>query len=337
MKNTIINKFPLTGKQQQVKLVEDTVSNDTFFPKGVHIRDIDRSVIDEIKRNFEITSEGVAVPILDMFSIQRYTEFMKTWQRTDNTNTIQLPFMCLVREPTKVGTNLGKSYNVPASPTFNLWRRPIVKNGRPSVEYYQIPQPVNVDCGYVLHIFSVHQETVNKLDELILFAFSESQHYMLVNGHHMPLKLESMESSDEMSNLEKRKYYHKTYTMVLKGYLLDEKYFKKLSSIDKISIQQTVSTIKSSRECVVTQEDTICDFCLNFKFNRKSGNSKTYKIPLNIEFSYDNQSNSNDYGYFLNGVSVSLPFQARIGDEITVAHNINYQGVIDIRVCGKKL
>ena len=49
----------------------------------------------------------------------------------------------------------------------------------------------------------------------MLSTFQSSQHYILVNGHQMPLKIESMDSSDEMSNLEKRKYYHKTYTLTL--------------------------------------------------------------------------------------------------------------------------
>jgi hypothetical protein len=337
MKKTIQTKTPLTGKQQQVGEVQKTLSNDTFFPKGIHIEDIDRTVIQTIKDDFEIVSEGVAVPIKDMFSIQRYTEFMKTWQHSDESHTPLLPFMCLVRAPATKGTNLGGTFNIPNTPTFSLWRRPILKNGRASVEYYQIPQPVNIDCSYTLHIFTYHQRVINKIDELVLHTFKSSQHYIEVNGHSMPLKLEGMEDESQLSDIEKRRYYHKTYNFILKGYLLREKDFKKLSSIDKISITQKASTVKNSRECMVSEIDLDCDFCLNFKFNRKSGNSKTVRVPMDLEFYYDNQNPSNNYAYFVNNLQVHLPFTVKAGDEITVAHGFDYKGTTNIKVCGRKI
>lgn len=336
MKSSIDNKTKLTGKQQQVSLVQNIVAGDTFFPKGIHIDDIDRTVIATVKSDFEIQAEGKTVPILDVFSIQRYTEFMKTWQHTDATNTIQLPFMCLVRNPVKKGTNLGGTFNIPNTPTFNLWRRPIMKNGKHSVEYYQIPQPTPIDCSYVLHIFTYHQRVINKMDELMFHTFNSSQYYIMVNGHCMPMKLDGEDDASEISDIEQRRFYHKTYSLTIKGYLLREEDYKKLNSIDKINIEQMPSLVKNSRECIVTQEDLDCDLCLNFRFNRKSGNSKTYRVPQNLDFYYDNQNPNNDYEYFLNGQLVNLPFSARAGDELIVAHNFDYKGVINIKVCGKK-
>lgn len=337
MKKSIRTKQELRGKQQQVQLVKNIVKNDTFFPKGVHIDDIDRAVVDNIKKDFEITSEGEAIPILEVFSIQRYAEFQKTWKYTDDTNTIQLPFICLVREPVKKGSNLGGTFNVPSVPRFNLWRRPILKNGKLSMEYYQIAQPVNIDCTYTLHIFTQYQRVLNKMDELVLHTFREGQYYIFVNGHSMPIYLESMDDVSNNTEIESRRYYHKTYSMVLKGYLLREEDFRKLDSVDKIDIIEQPSFIKKSRECIVTREDLDCDLCLNFKFNRKAGNSKTYRVPMDLEFYYDNQNSSNDYGYFLNGSPVSLPFIGREGDELIVAHNIVSNKIINIKVCGRKI
>lgn len=336
MKKTIVIKKPLDGKQQQVQLVKNIVQNDTFFPKGVHIEDIDRTVRDKITKDFEITSEGAKVPLITMFSLERYTEFMQFWKHSDNTNTIQLPFMCLVREEVKKGTNLGENYNVPSTPTFNLWKRPIMKNGKATVEYYQIAQPVNIDCFYKLHLFTKHPQVVNKLDELMLHSFKEYQNYIFVNGHSMPLILEEM-SDESQTSIDTRRFYHKVYSMTLKGYLLREEDFKKLSSVDKVSFPIYVSSVKNSQECIVTNEDLDCDLCLNFQFNRKSGNSKTYKVPMDLEFYYDNQNSNNNYGYFLNGISTNLPFIARRGDELTVAHNINRNVTLNIKICGRKL
>lgn len=337
MKRSINDDKKLTGKQQQQKYYEQPLENDTFFPKGVHIDDIDRAVRDEIKSNFEIVSQGNKIPFLDIFSIHRYSEFMKTWENVDETNTIQFPFILLVKEGAEKGTNLGGTFNIPGGISFPLWKRNIVKNGRATIEYYQIPQPVNIDLDYKLHIYTVHQREINLMDELMLHKFKSRQYYILVNGHHMPLLLEGMDDASETSEIEKRRYYHKTYTLKLKGYLLNEEEFKKLPSIDKIQMNVGVSTVKNSRECIVNEIDLDCDLCLNFKFNRKSENSQKYRVPMDLEFYYDNQNPLNDYNYFLNGDLVEIPFIAKKGDELTVAHSMENQNIINIQVCGKKI
>lgn len=335
MKKTIKVKQILQGKEQATQLVKNIVKGDTFFPKGIHLDDMDRCVKLAFENGFEIVSNGVKIPTISIFSIERYAEHMSLWQNTDNTNTVKLPFIALVRESTKKGTNLGGNYNVPSTPTFNLWRRPILKNGKTSVEYYQIPQPVNIDVGYKIHIFCRFIEELNRMDELVLHNFKEAQYYIQVNGHYMPLYLESMDDSSETSNIDKRRYYHKTYTMTLKGYLLREEDYKKLSSVDKITL--AIETGKPNpNECVITTENADCDLCFNFKFTKKTGNSKTIKIPMDLELYYDNQNPSNDYDYFVNGSLVQLPFVVRRADELIVAHNIG-NNVVNIKVCGRKL
>jgi len=156
-------------------------------------------------------------------------------------------------------------------------------------------------------------------------------------NHHMPLKLEGMDDDSQLSDLDSRRYYHRTYTLVLKGYLIREEDFKKLSSIDTIRVKLNPSTIKNSRECIVNTEELDCDLCLNFQFNKKAGNSKTIRIPMDLEFYYDNQNSNNNYNYFLNNESIELPFIARAGDELTVAHAIQSNTTLNIKICGKKL
>lgn len=337
MRQTIDDSQQLNGKQLQMKYYENGLENDTFFPKGVHIDDIDRSVRDIFKTEFEVTSEGEKVPFLDIFSIQRFSEYMKTWQSTDETNTVKLPFTLLVKEPAEKGTNLNNTSNIPGFPTFPLWKRNTVRNGKATVDYYKIPQPVNIDLGYKLHIFTMHQRLVNKMDELMLHQFKSYQYYVVVNGHYMPMYLDTIEDASEIGDLDKRRYYHRVYVLKVKGYLLREEDFELVSSLNKIQIKIGESIVKDSRVCIVNQLDFDCDLCLNFKFNRKSPSSNTYRVPQKLEFYYDNQSITNDYDYFLNGQLVTLPFIADIGDELTVAHNMGNSNVINIQVCGKKI
>jgi hypothetical protein len=122
----------------------------------------------------------------------------------------------------------------------------------------------------------------------------------------------------------------------LKGYLLREEDFRKLPSIDRI-ILKTHASYESNAYCEVKEVDFKCDLCLNYKFNRKSPNSQTYRIPMRLEFYYDNQNSNNNYNYFLNNESIELPFIARAGDELTVAHAIQSNTTLNIKICGKKL
>jgi hypothetical protein len=336
MKNSINDNPKLAGKESQLKFYTDAVINDTFFPRGVHIVDIDRSVRDEILEKFQIVSQGNKIPFLDIFSIERYSEFIKTWKSVDSERVIKMPFMVLVKEPTQKGTNMGGTYNIPALPTFPLWKRNVVRNGRATVDYYQIPQPVNIDVPYTLHIFTTHLRELNMVDEMMLHKFRESQYYIVVNGHHMPLKFEGMDDQSEIGDIESRRYYHKAYSLNLRGYLLNEEEFKKLPSIDSIKIKVENSVVKNSSLCEVKNVDLDCDLCLHFKFNRKSPSTQTVRVPADLEFYYDNQG-VGDYSYFLNNNLVNLPFVAEKGDELTVAHNMGNAKVININVCGRKL
>lgn len=328
----------LTGKQQQRALVENTVKNSTFFPSGVHLEDLDTSFVKNIKENFQIEVNGEKVPIIPILTLKKFTEFMKTWQVTDEFRTPQLPIMTIQREYiAERGTNLGNSFNVPSSPTFNLFKRPIMKNGRMSVEYYQIPQPVNVDLHYKLTFFTNKLRDVNKLNELVLHAFKESQYYITVNGHHMPMKLEGIDDMSQTKEIDKRRYFEQVYNMVLKGYLLREEDFKKLRSVDKISIDTDSCVVKESRDCSVDVVSQDCEWCYKFKFTRRSPKSGSVKINKTIDFSYDNQSQNNNILYFINGTEVNLPFRANAGDKLTVAHDIEVKKPLLIKVCGEKI
>lgn len=325
----------------QIDQIHDMLSNDTFFPKGIHIDDIDRAIKDKISNDFQITSKdlnGQMIPVFTFFSLQSYNESIKTWQYRDNKKALVKPFIALVRDSiVDKGTNLGTNYNIASNPTYTIFKRPIIRNGRISYDYFQIPQPINLDIKYKLHIFAYLQRDCNAMDEIILSKFKSAQYYISVFGHYMPLKLDSSSDESEISDIDKKRYYHNTYDMTLKGYLLNEKDFKKIPSVDRIKIIDTPCTSNKIRDCVVDSIDLDCDKCLSFKFNRRAPKSKTIRVSDNIRFYYDNMSSGSTYNYFLNGSSVALPFDANIGDELTVAHDINYNGIIEIKVCGEKL
>lgn len=340
MKKTINIKPDLTPQQQQRALQENIVKNSTLFPKGVHIADIDNSVINALTKDFTLVADGEEVPMISILSITKQSEYLKNWTNVDNddTRTPKLPMITIEREyMTKKGTKFGGSFNIPNHPTFSVFKHNVLKKGRKSIEYYQIPQPTVIDVHYKLTLFTEYLEDGNVYDELILQTFNGSQYYIQVNGHHMPLKLEGFDDESQLQEIEKRRFYERVYNLKLEGYILDEKYFKKLRSLDKIMID-TDSSVKSNiKLCVVDTFEQNCEICLNFKFGRKSIKSKTFDMPKSIGFIYDNQSKTEFYQYLLNNVEVTLPFTTRKGDKLTVVHSFDTKKTINIKICGNIL
>ena len=91
--------------QAQKYLFEKALDNNTYLPRGLSIEDIDRGFLDYVKSELEIVIQGKKVPV-ELFSLQKFSEHMKTWTQTDKTKTVQLPFIAIVRKPlAKRGTN----------------------------------------------------------------------------------------------------------------------------------------------------------------------------------------------------------------------------------------
>lgn len=323
-----------------IKHYKEIVEGSTFQPRGVNISDIDTSVMKHINEIFDITVNGKKLEVVNLFSIARFNEFIQKFDvlinnKTNQGEAIKLPFLTLVRGETKRGSNFGTNYNIPNDPKFTVYKRKILKNGITSYEYYNVPQPTHVDIEYGFHLFTEHQRIVNEVDEGVLYNFNKSQSYVNVNGHFMPLKLANINDSSEINNVEKRKFYHRSYNLIIKGYMLKDDDFEKQLAIETLKIKN-VLTKPRTNVCEISEVDLDCDLCLNFKFNRRNEKSASVLIPMDLEFYYDNQNNNN-YNYFLNNEIVQLPFNARKGDELTVAHSINIRGSLNIKICGRKL
>lgn len=325
--------------QVQKGLFERVVENGTYLPRGISLEDIDRGFLDYIKGEVEVIIQGARVPV-ELFSLQKFSEYMKTWTQTDKTKTVQLPFIAIVRKPlAERGTNFGNvSYNIPDGGRYTLYRVPNEKNGKKTYELYQIPQPINTDVSYQVNFFATHQRDANQFSSKMLKEFQSSQRYIDIYGHYMNLQWESVNDASQLSDLSKRRYYHFEYEMKLKGYLLDKDDFKIVNVLDNINLKSELSVVKESRKCKVeVLESGDCDICYLFKFTRKSNTTAEVRIPYNMQFTYDNQS-SPDYSVLLNGVEVTLPFTVVKGDILTVINNkSNITTPIHLKICGKAI
>jgi hypothetical protein len=90
------------------------------------------------------------------------------------------------------------------------------------MDLYKVPQPTSVDLMYEVRLFTNKMKDLNKFNRKIQRAFQSNQSYINVNGHPMPLKLESIGDESNIEDFENRRFYVQMFEMKLLGYILDE-------------------------------------------------------------------------------------------------------------------
>lgn len=324
--------------QQNEYWVQNAIEKDTYFPHPIHAEDIDSAVFKAFEKELKFPmNNGQDIPIVLANTIQRSAEIQNTWKIMDKGSSISPPFISIMRYSlAEKGTALNGASNIASNPTYSLYKIPIVKNGKTSVEYYQIPQPINVDIKYELTFYSVHQREINDFNERILNLFKSFQYYIFVKGHAMAMYFEAAMDNAKIDDIEKRRRLEHTYTFILKGYLLDDKQFKKLDSLDSIDLD-VFSDYSPTSECStkIINGKLDCDFCMEFVFNRMTPNNIIYKCPKNILFGFDNKSSNLEYDYYVNNSLVFLPFPAKVGDLLEVRFKNPILRKTTIKICGQ--
>ncbi len=303
---------------QQV-LIDTLLDGDSYFPRGIHIEDIDRAVVDYFNA-VDLVVDEKKVPLF-LLTMQRFSEFLQTWKINDDTNAVVLPIFTLVRDSlVKQGTMLGGVVsNVPETPTFTLHEIEIIRNGRKIKEFVQIPQPIYVDIQYKLSLFANHQRDVNKFNEMILKMYKGLTRYISVNGHNIQITIDDI-TDQSKTDLESRRYYHHIYLFTVKGYLLDEKDYIIRKSLREIKVRPELSSFKRARTCFVdfVQHENNCDFFYEFKFTKKSPSTIEKKMEYNMMFTYDNTTADFEVEYQVNNVSKIFPFAVQPNDILKI-------------------
>jgi hypothetical protein len=222
---TNINIKPIkVGSERRQEILDGIADNGTFLPKGVLEEDMDQSVVDFVKSDdgFALSIDGDKVPVI-FLTIQRWTEFSKTWQFSDKYKNIELPFITVVRKPDiQQGQNQAGLWNIPGNRTYTYMKIPTFDGIRKGVDLYKIPQPTPVDMTYEIRLFTNKMKDLNKFNRIIQRAFQSRQCYLNVNGHPMPLHLESIGDESNIDDFENRRFYVQLFETKLLGYILDE-------------------------------------------------------------------------------------------------------------------
>jgi hypothetical protein len=308
------------GYEQRQSILDDIANKGTYLPKGILHEDMDGELVNYINNQIDLTLAGEKVPVL-FLTAQRWAEFSKTWQYSDIDKNIKLPFITIVRKPdAQKGTNYAGSFNIPGRPTFTYMKIPTWDGNRKGYDVYKIPQPISVDIMYEVRLFCNRMRDLNVMNRKMLTSFSALEKYIKVNGHPIPLILDSIGDESVINNLDERKYYVQLFTIKMMGYLLDEDDFVVTPAVSRgiqfYEISENLYTA-SYQVNVDKSNDTIC---LNVFFNAGVNN---VTIPIDISANYTelNVTNANSVIFKKNGSIVTLPFTLNNGDQLYIKVN----------------
>jgi hypothetical protein len=229
------------GYERRQEISDDISQNTGFLPVGIHLKDIDQAFVDfitSLKIKGEVVVDKVKtirdIPVIFLTN-QKWSEFSRTWEFTNELKEISLPFITIIRKPdTQIGTGQNGYYNIPGRQSWVYYKVPTNDGGRLGVDNYKIPQPTAVDLNYEVRVFSNKLVTINSVNEKIFIEFDSLQRYINVLKHPMPIKFNSNNDESTLNDFENRRMYINMFDMTVQGYILDESEFEIIPSINRV-------------------------------------------------------------------------------------------------------
>jgi hypothetical protein len=236
------------GVERRQEMLDDISDGNGFLPQGVHIKDMDEAFVDFVKDKLKIEIDGEEVPVI-FLTIQRYSDFTKTWKFTDEYKNIQMPFITIVRNPDiQKGTNQAGLANIPGHRHWSYYKVPTNDGARVGMDIYKIPQPTAVDITYEVRFFSNKMSDVNVIHNKVQREFNAIQSYIFPKGHPMPITVPTIGDESNIENFESRRFYVQMFEMLLAGYVLDEKDFEVTPTVNRAMVLSEISVDPATGE-----------------------------------------------------------------------------------------
>jgi hypothetical protein len=313
------------GVERRQELLDNINEKGTYLPRGVMYEDMDKSFIDFVKEELNFVVDGERIPVI-FLTIQRWAEFARSWEFTDEFKDISVPFITIVRKPdVQEGTNQQALWNIPGRPTFSYIRVPTNYDGRKGVDVYKIPQPVAVDITYEVRIFCNKMRTLNNFNLKMQQTFRSRQHYIWPNEHPMPLHLENVGDESNIEDFENRRFYVQLFELLLKGYVMDEEEFEVVPAIDRVMLfTEARDDVPQSPKIRVSTSEGSRTVTYTVVGKPLADSDFSTKIQLDLRFNSINIiSNVSSVSLFLDGTPVTVPFVASAGQTLRVTFERN--------------
>jgi hypothetical protein len=273
------------GPERRKEILDGIQNKGTFLPRGVLEEDMDQTFLEFVNsdKGFAISIDGTKVPVI-FLTIQRWTEFSKTWQHSDKYKNIELPFITVVRKPDiQQGQNQAGLWNIPGNRTYTYYKVPTWDGIRKGVDLYKVPQPTSVDMMYEVRLFTNRMKDLNRFNRIIQRAFQSRQCYIDVNGHPMPLILETIGDESNIDDFENRRFYVQLFEIKLQGYILDEDDYEVVPTLNRTMVVTELVVAKAPNKVIFQPnlEPTVEGNKLTWTF--------VFEIGPNYEFSFVSQ------------------------------------------------
>ncbi len=319
------------GPERREELLNGIADKGTFLPRGVSEEDMDAGFIEYMNNELSVVLDGVKIPVV-FLTIQRWTEFTKTWSFTNEYKNMVLPFITVVRRPDiQVGTNQAGLWNIPGGRTYTYMKVPTFDGSRKGVDLYKIPQPTSVDITYEVRLFTNKMKDLNKFNSLVHKTFQSRQSYVFVKGHPMPIVLESISDESNIEDFENRRFYVQEFEIKMMGYILDEKDFEIIPTINRVYNIVELSDAKTTRTVIFDAyvKNNTLDYTIVFK--PRSTNTFSFNAKYGLKFTQivnvENIANINilvNNAPVFNGLVLVSPLFIYPNDLVTITVDKNF-------------
>jgi len=231
-------KESFQGKQvmeRRQELLDRITKSDSYLPDSILHDDLDGGMLEFVKNNFIVVSDGNQIPIIPkILTIQRWGEFANNWTFSNDDGNVELPFIAVIRKPdVQPGTNPVTQRTIPDRRTFHYASVPTWNGTQIGADIYKMPQPVAIDITFEVTIVCNKFRDLNKFNKIVLQKFSSRQAYTSVKGHYIPIILEGIEDNSPIDTIDGRRFYIQNYKFIMLGILIDSEEFEVKPAISR--------------------------------------------------------------------------------------------------------
>jgi hypothetical protein len=314
-----------TGNQlvdRRQELLDRITKSDTNLPESIMHDDLDLGMLDFVKNNFKVISNGEQVSVIPkILTIQRWGEFTNTWDFADLDGNAKLPFIGVIRRPdVQPGTNPITQRTIPDRRTFYYASVPTWDGTQMGADVYKIPQPTAIDISYDVTIVCTQFRDLNKFNKTVLQKFSSRQAYTTVKGHYIPIILDSIEDNSPVE-LDTRRFYIQNYKFTLLGFIIDDEEFEVKPAVSRLFLMSEFMTDKGVEKKYINK-----DIDLTVAKFSSDGNQTQFSVGESIGILFNVmingviQERDLDF-YHVSGTSkISFPQPPAENDQIVVTY-----------------
>lgn len=238
------------GTETRRNMSKLILEHGTPIPKPIEFSDIDSTMHKWVEDNIQVVYDGKKLPVYKLYSTQRLSEYLQSWDKQDDTGNPIINFLTITRDlnPQK-GENQGNYFNIPGHKDFAMFYVPVLQeNGTEAYDKYTMKQPTQINFIYTVSIISNKMDIINKVNELMHYEFNAITCYISPNDHPMSMTLEDVSDESEYT-IDDRKYYSQSYKIKVRGYIIRREDYK----VERIPSRLVLSSHDSDASGIVNR------------------------------------------------------------------------------------